>query len=372
MKDDTPPAPCTLPTLKLSRRAFMGTAAAAGAAAAFAPGMALSQQRPWDGSLVSYPDPAFEIIDERFARYRLANAAVERLASGFRWAEGPVYFGDGGYLLWSDIPNNKLMRWLEDTGEVSVFRQSSNYANGHTRDREGRLLSCEHDTRRVTRTEYDGSITVLADAFEGKPLNAPNDIIVHPDGGIWFTDPGYGILMHYEGHVADFELPEAVYRIDPQSGQLEKMAEVEKPNGIAFSPDYSRLYVADTGGTHAADHPHQILVWDVEENGTRLVNERQFAEVGPGFVDGLAVDTDGNLWCGAIFGGLFGADDHDGVHCYADDGTLIGKIHLPEPCANLCFGGPRRNRLFITGSQSLYAVYVETQGVAVWINDTQG
>ncbi|MGR4066521.1 SMP-30/gluconolactonase/LRE family protein [Billgrantia sp. C5P2] len=371
MHDDTQYASEELkPSAHLSRRTFLGAAAAASTAAVLKPGQLLAQERPWDGSLVSYPDPAIEVIDERFGAYRLANAAVERLATGFRWAEGPVYFGDGGFLVWSDIPNNRQMRWLEDTGEVSVFRQTSNNSNGNTRDREGRLLSCEHDTRRVTRTEHDGAITVLADEFEGKPFNAPNDVIVHPDGGIWFTDPGYGILMHYEGHIADFELPEAVYRIDPDSGQVEKMAEVMKPNGIAFSPDYSRLYVSDTGGTHTPGHPHQILVWDVVDDGTRLANERQFAEVGPGFIDGMAADMDGNLWCGAVFGGLFDAEDHDGVHVYADDGTLIGKIHLPEPCANVCFGGPRRNRLFMTASQSLYAVYVETQGVAVWAGNT--
>ncbi|MCE8016936.1 SMP-30/gluconolactonase/LRE family protein [Halomonas sp. MCCC 1A17488] len=371
MHDDTQPEPVDMPPFaRLSRRRFLGAAAAASATAVLKPGELLARERPWDGSLVSYPDPAIEVLDDRFAAYRLANAAVERLATGFRWAEGPVYFGDGGYLVWSDIPNNRHMRWLEDTGEVSVFREPSNFTNGNTRDREGRLLSCEHDTRRVTRTEHDGSITVLAEEFDGKPLNAPNDIIVHPDGGIWFTDPGYGILMHYEGHVADFELPEAVYRIDPDSGQLDKMAEVAKPNGIAFSPDYSRLYVSDTGGTHTPDHPHQILVWDVVDDGTRLANERQFAEVGPGFIDGMAADMDGNLWCGAVFGGLFDAEDHDGVHVYADDGTLIGKIHLPEPCANVCFGGRRRNRLFMTASQSLYAVYVETQGMAVWAGNT--
>ncbi|WP_201744996.1 SMP-30/gluconolactonase/LRE family protein [Aidingimonas lacisalsi] len=354
----------------LSRRNFLGAAAATGAAAALKPtGLLAQDDRPWDGSLVSYPDPAIEVIDDRFAPYRLANAAVERLATGFRWAEGPVYFGDGGYLVWSDIPNNRQMRWLEATGEVSVFREPSNFSNGNNRDREGRLLTCEHDTRRVTRTEHDGSVTVIADEYDGKPFNAPNDVIVHPDGGIWFTDPGYGILMNYEGHVDEFELPEAVYRIDPDSGKVEKMAEVEKPNGIGFSPDYSTLYVSDTGGTHTEGHPHQILMWDVVDDGTRITNERQFTDVGAGFVDGLAVDVDGNLWCGAIFGGLFDADDHDGVHIYAPDGDLIGKIHLPEPCANLCFGGKRRNRLFITGSQSLYSVYVETQGVAVWAND---
>ena len=306
-----------------------------------------------EGPITRYPDPAVEVIDSRFAQYKIGNAVIERLWTGSRWAEGPVWFGDGGYLLWSDIPNNRILKWQEATGLVSVYRKPANYTNGHTRDRQGRLVSCEHGTRRVTRTEYDGTITVLIDNFEGKRFNAPNDAAVHPDGHIWFTDPGYGILSHYEGHKAEFELPTSVYRLNPDTGEAVVVTEeIDRPNGICFSPDYNKLYVADTGS------PKNIVTYDVV-NGERLANKQIFADMAPGAADGLRCDTDGNLWAGTGWVG----EGYDGVHIFAPDGTLIGKIHLPEICANICFGGVKRNRLFMTGSQSLYSVYVNAQGV---------
>jgi len=313
----------------------------------------MSTDRPWDGTIVRYPDPAIEVIDEeRFGPFKIGNSAVERLWTGARWTEGPVYFGDGRYLLFSDIPNNRIMRWDETTGQTSVFRQPSNNSNGHTRDRQGRLVSCEHFTRRVTRTEHDGTITVLLDQFDGKRLNAPNDVVVHSDNSIWFTDPGYGILLNYEGQKSEFELPTRVYRLDPESGEATVVVEaLERPNGLCFSPDESMLYVSDTGT------PRNIMLFDVD--GTVLQNGRVFAEMGPkGASDGIRCDIHGNLWSSAGWVG----DGYDGVHCFAPDGDLIGKIHLPETVSNLCFGGGMKNRLFITGSQSLYAVYLETQG----------
>jgi gluconolactonase len=301
-----------------------------------------------------YPDPRVERLDKRFPQQ--GNAAIERIATGFRWAEGPVYFRDGGYLLWSDIPNNRIMRWLEDDGHVSVFRSPSNYSNGNTRDREGRLATCEHDTRRVTRTEPDGRITVLADNYQGKRLNAPNDIIVASDGAIWFTDPGYGIDGEYEGHTDTFELPGNVYRLDPASGTLTVVADdFTRPNGLAFSPDEKLLYVVDTGITHGG--PSHIRRFEVD--GSRLRNGRIFAEnFLPGMTDGIRIDMRGNVWCSMGW-----ADPkEDGARCYAPDGDLIGKIHLPEGCANLCFGGKKRNRLFMTASTSVYSLYVDVQG----------
>jgi gluconolactonase len=269
-----------------------------------------------------------------------------------------VWFGDGRYLLFSDIPNNRTLRWTEETGEVSVYQGASNYANGHCRDRQGRLLSCEHDTRRVTRTEYDGSVTVLMERFEGKQLNAPNDIVVHSDGGIWFTDPGYGIMSNYEGHKAAFALPVRVYRLDPQGQKATVVADdLGKPNGLCFSPDEKRLYVVDSAMPKQKGDPIPIRVYDVVD-GVRLKNGQQFANMSPGFADGIRCDVDGNLWAAAGWAG----QGFDGVHIFAPDGKLIGKIHLPEPCANLCFGGAKRNRLFMTASQSLYSIYVGTQG----------
>ena len=310
-------------------------------------------------AVVRYPDPAIEVLDPRFTRYRLASAAVERLATGGRWTEGPVWFGDGRYLLWSDIPNNRMLRWDEQTGAVSIFRSPSNYSNGNTRDRQGRLITCEHATRRLTRTEHDGRITVLIDRFEGKRLNAPNDVVVRSDGSIWFTDPGYGILMNYEGEQAEFELPRRVYRLDPQTGHATIVADdFDRPNGLCFSPDEKLLYIVDTGVSHTPDGPSHIRVFDVSDDG-KLRNGRVFCDMKPGSADGIRTDRDGNLWVAAGWGGA----GYDGVHCFTPGGELIGKIHLPEPCANLCFGGLKKNRLFMTAGQSLYSVYVEAVGV---------
>jgi len=318
--------------------------------------------RKWDGTITRYPEPAVEVLDSRFNQYKIGNAAVERLWTGARWSEGPVWFGDGGYLLWSDIPNNRILKWEESIGKVSVFRKPSNYSNGHTRDRQGRLISCEHGSRSVTRTEYDGTITVLKDAYTGKRLNAPNDVAVHTDGGIWFTDPGYGIMLNYEGHIAEFELPTSVYRLNPESNEATVVTdELEKPNGICFSPDYSKLYVVDTGVTHKEGTPRNIYVFDVV-NSDHLENKQVFCDMAPGIADGIRCDIDGNLWASAGWVG----EGYDGVHIFASDGTMIGKIHLPEICSNLCFGGVKRNRLFMTGSQSLYSVYVEAQGLPLF------
>ena len=305
-----------------------------------------------------YPDPRIEVLDPRFI-YKQGNAAIERIATGFRWAEGPAWFGDGGYLVFSDIPNNRMLRWTESDGHLSVFRAPSHYTNGNTRDRAGRLISCEHDTRRVTRTELDGAVTVLMDGFQGKPLNAPNDVVVAADGAIWFTDPGYGIDGPYEGHKADAELPRQVYRLDPTTGSARVVADdFTRPNGLCFSPDERRLYIVDTGISHGG--PSHIRVFDVE--GDSLCNSRVFAEdFAPGMTDGLRCDADGNVWCGMGWGD----PAEDGVRCYAPSGDLIGKIHLPEGCANLCFGGRKKDRLFMCASTSVYALYVNARGALV-------
>ncbi len=307
------------------------------------------------GPTVRYPDPAIEALDPRFEKYWIKLAAVEKLATGFRWAEGPVWFGDGRYLLWSDIPNNRIMKWEEETGAVSVFRKPSNFANGHTRDRQGRLVTCEHGERRVTRTEYDGSITVLMDRHEGKRLNSPNDVVVKSDGSIWFTDPPFGLMTNYEGHAAASEIGQYVYRIDGHTGAATVVADdVLGPNGLCFSPDEKILYVVESRGAPT----RKILAYDVREGG-RLANKRVFIDAGPGGTpDGMRCDVDGNLWCG--WG--MGTAELDGVLVFAPDGAKIGRIALPERCANVCFGGLKRNRLFMASSQSLYALYVNTQG----------
>src|SRR5262249_52790759 len=320
----------------MERRAFLAGTAAVAATAALKPASAdvlpLGDLPNW-----RYPDPPVEALDEGL-KAKVGNAAIERIATGFRWAEGPVYVRDGGYLLWSDIPNNRIMRWLEDDGHVSVFRANSNYSNGNTRDREGRLITCEHDTRRVTRTEPDGTITVLIDRFEGKRLNAPNDVVVTSDGAVWFTDPGYGILGNYEGHVDMLELPPQVYRLDPRSGRAAVVAgNFGRPNGIALTADEKKMYIIDSGVT-GAGAPSNIRVFDVA--GDKLTNDKVFlANIGPSMTDGVRADVDGNVWCSIGWGD----PKEDGVRCYSAGGDLIGKIHLPETCANLCFGGKKKN-----------------------------
>jgi gluconolactonase len=335
----------------MNRRKFIAASAALGALTTLPRAFAA-----WEPSQ-RYPDPLIKILDPTFARYRIASAKVERLATGMRWSEGPVWIGDARCLLWSDIPNDRLMRWDEETGAISVFRKPSNNANGNTRDRQGRLLTCEHDTRRVTRTEYDGTLTVIADKFNGKPLNSPNDIVCKSDGSIWFTDPPFGILGNYEGHIAPVELPTNVYRWDPQTKQIFVVADdVNRPNGLAFSPDESKLYIIEAGLS-----PRVIRAYDVTDKGTRLGNSRTLITAEPsGTPDGLRVDVDGNLWCG--WG--MGAEGLDGVAIFNADGKAIGRVDLPERCANLCFGGLHRNRLFMAASTSIYSLFVNTQGVA--------
>jgi gluconolactonase len=303
---------------------------------------------------VRYPDPNIKILDPRFAPLVLGNAAIETIATGCRFNEGPVWFGDLRCLIWSDIPNDRLMKWEEETEAVSVFRRPSNYANGNTRDRQGRLVTCEHDSQRLTRTEYDGTITVLADSFDGKRLTGPNDVVVKSDGSIWFSDNGAGTRGNYLGHTAPQELPFRVYRLDPATGQLTiAVGDMRRPNGLAFSPDEKLLYVVDTPG------PGQrtIQVYDVVENGAKVTNRRQFCAAEPGGSDGIRVDVNGNLWCAWA-----GGEAEDGVAVFAADGKMIGRIMLPERCANVCFGGKKRNRLFMAASQSVYSLYVETQG----------
>jgi len=303
-----------------------------------------------------YPDPLIETLDPRFDQYRIFNAAVERLYTGCRWSEGPIWIGDGRYLLWSDIPNNRILKWDETTGRVSEYRNPSDFANGNTRDRRGRLVTCEHGGRRVTRTGYDGTVEVLVDRIDGHRLNSPNDVVVKSDGSIWFTDPVFGILGNYEGHKTEPELPQAVYRIDGESGEVTLVADdILGPNGLCFSPDESLIYIVESRG-----EPHRkILAYDVTDDGRAIQNKRVLIDAGPGGApDGMRSDVDGNLWCG--WG--MGSDALDGVMIFAPDGTKIGRIALPERCANVCFGGIERNRLFMAASQSLYALYVNTQG----------
>ena len=305
------------------------------------------------------PDPAVEVLHDSFLPLRLFSATVERLATGMRWAEGPVWFGDGRYLLVSDIPNDRILRWDETSGAVSTFRQPSNNANGHARDRQGRLVSCEHLTRRVTRTEHDGAITVLADRFEGRRLNSPNDIVVAQDGSVWFTDPPFGIGGHWEGEPAESELPHAVYRIAPDSALQQVLTDLAGPNGLAFSPDERVLYVVESRA-----RPRRIWAYDHAPDGTLSGRRLAVDADGPGALDGFAVDVQGNLWCGWGSDGSAGArpEGLDGVRVFNPAGLAIGHIHLPERCANVCFGGRHRNRLFMAATHSLYALHVNTQG----------
>jgi gluconolactonase len=319
------------------------------------------QQRDWSGrEPIRYTDPDFIALDKRFQKYIITNTPIQRLWTGALWAEGPAWCGAGRFLLWSDIPNNRQMRWLEEDGHTSVFRSPSEYSNGNTFDFEGREVSCQHGMRRVVRYETDGKATVIADKWQGKPLNSPNDIVVHPDGGIWFTDPPYGILGNYEGFEAKPEIKEAVYRVDPKTGKMDKITdELDKPNGICFSPDYKKVYICDTGD------PRDIQVFDVVDGKTAR-NKRQFTNMtmpgkGPGLADGIRADVDGNIWAGAGRGG----PGYDGVHVFTPAAERIGMIVLPEICANICFGGTKRNRLFMAASQSVYAVYVGTRGAHI-------
>lgn len=298
----------------------------------------------------------YQIIDPRFAKLVNGNARLDQLYTGCKWAEGPAWFGGGRYLVWSDIPNNRQMRYDETDDSVSVFRAPSDNSNGNTVDRQGRQVTCEHGARRVTRTEHDGTVTVIADRFEGKRLNSPNDVVVKSDGSIWFTDPTYGIDSDYEGNKAESEIGRSnVYRVDPATSEVTAVVtDMVKPNGLAFSRDEKLLYIADTGRTHGPENPKHIRVFDVR--GDRLSGGSVFAECTSGLFDGFRLDVDGRIWTSA----------HDGVHCYDPDGTLIGKVLVPEVVANVCFGGIKRNRLYICATTSLYAIYVMTNGLKTY------
>ena len=295
----------------------------------------------------------FEILDEQFRRYTIPIVWLEKLHTGMRWAEGPVYFADLRALIFSDIPNNRMLRWDEETGQVAIFRAPSHYSNGNTRDKQGRLVTCEHETRRVTRTEWDGSITVIAERYQGKRLNAPNDVVVRSDDSIWFTDPVYGISAEYEGGKAESEIGSCnVYRCDPRDGSLRVVADdFSRPNGLAFSPDEHLLYIADSGFWPDPTKPHHIRAFAVGADG-RLSGGRVVREVSPGIPDGFRIDIDGNIW----------TSSGNGVQCITPGGDLIGRIPTPEKVANVAFGGPKRNRLFICGHTSLYAIFVNTSG----------
>lgn len=322
-------------------------------------------QQPWAPSL-RYPDSAIEILDPSFAKYRLFSASVERLATGFRWMEGPVWVGDGNYLLASDVASNKIVRWDEATGQATTFRANANYANGNTRDMQGRLVTCEGAiTRRISRTEHSGKIVTLADSYEGKPFNSPNDIVCKSDGSIWFTDPPFQLSNDYEGRIAKQELPHAVYRIDDKNGKVTQVLnDLHGPNGLCFSPDEKKLYVIE-----GRAQPNR-LVWafDVSSDG-RLSNKTKHIDAGTpaGALDGIKCDADGNIWAGWGSSGVPGTDPAtlDGVMVFNPQGKPIGHIRLPERCANLCFGGVDNNRLFMASSHSIYALFVNTRGAEI-------
>lgn len=346
--------------MEIDRRKFLRSVAGAGLAAAS--GLASAQKVEGFKPNARYPDVAVEVLDPSFLKYRLYSSSVEQLATGMRWAEGPVYFPAGRYLLVSDIPNNRIMKYDETNGAFSVFREPSNYANGNTRDRQGRLVTCEHSvTRRVTRTEHDGRITVLADQYQGKRLNAPNDVVVKSDDSVWFTDPTFGINGNWEGFKAQPEQATTnVYRIDPNGSIRAVITDLVNPNGLAFSPDEKKLYVVEWKGTPS----RSIWSYDIAPDGTASNKTKLIDANGPGALDGFRVDKDGNLWCGWGSDGRVGVNsaDYDGVKVFNAHGKPIGFIHLPERCPNLTFGGPKNNRLYMASSHSLYALYVEAEG----------
>jgi gluconolactonase len=296
----------------------------------------------------------YEVLDPAFRQCLIGHARIERLWTGARWAEGPAWFGGGRYLIFSDIPRNLMMRFDETDSSMSVFRHPSNNSNGNTTDREGRLVTCEHHARRVTRTEYDGTITVLADRYKGKRFNSPNDVVVKSDGSIWFTDPSYGLIIDYEGEKAESEIGAChVYRIDAATGDVSLVADdFMKPNGLAFSRDETILYIADTGASHDDNGPKHIRSFQVKSDGKSLGASKVFADCTAGFFDGFRVDQDDRIWTSAA----------DGVHCYLPNGQMIGKLQIPEIVGNVCFGGLKRNRLFICGCTSLYSVYLAING----------
>jgi len=362
-------------TIDLNRRSFLAAAAAFTASASVHADD--DDEYGPNAAPVRYPDHRIVTIDDRFAKLKLGNTPIQRLyhSKNMLWAEGPAWNGVGRYLVWSDIPNNVQHRWLEEDGHVTTFRHPSNNSNGNTFDFRGRQISFEHLTRSVVRYEYDGTRTVLANSFNGKSLNGPNDGVVHPNGDLWFSDPGYGALMDYEGRNANSGSvqpyqKEAIYRIEASTGKLFQVTdEIYKPNGVCFSPDYKKLYAADTGASHYDNAKEEIRVWDIVDE-KKLANGKRFASMDlelngdtvAGFADGIRADTAGNIWASAGWVG----QGYDGVHVFGhEDGERIGQILLPEICSNVCFGGTKRNRLFMTGSQSLYAVYVNISGAHI-------
>lgn len=339
----------------MQRRTFLKLGAGLSSGLLATSGMA---ERDWSKNApLRLPDADVVVVDQRFAAYKAWSHQIERLWAGGRFTEGPVWFGDGRYLLFSDVNADQLFRWSEESGQVTVWRSPANHANGTARDRQGRLITCEHGPRRVVRTEYDGSIIVLADRFQGKRFNSPNDLTIHGDGSVWFTDPTYGLSdLPVGAGKAVSELKPATYRIDGKSGTVSLVNDdIPLPNGICFSPDFKKLYVVDTG----LGAPRGVYAFDVLD-GIRLANKKLLVDAGKGWFDGIKCDVDGNVWAAAGWVG----EGYDGAHCYAPDGTLLGKILLPETCANLCFGGARRNRLFMIATTSLYAVYVDVRGAA--------